>query len=862
MPLPKLLRRCALLLLALPALLPLAAPANPRPIEGAANRITPPESYFGFRLGSDHKLADYHQIIAYFKELDAASDRLQMQNLGQTTEGNDLYVAFISAPENLAQLEHWQRVQARLADPRPLAEREAAGLLAQARCVVLINCSIHATEVGATQMSPELAYDLVTDESPVGREIRQNVITILLPCHNPDGQLLVVEWYRKHLGTPFERADLPRLYHKYAGHDNNRDWFMFTQKETRLTVAKLYNLWHPHVTLDMHQMGGTGARMFVPPYLDPVEPNVDPAQVALVNLLGMHVQGVLTAQGKTGVVSNAIFDAWSPARAYPHYHAGVRLLIETASAALASPVTIKPGELRAGLGYDARQRSWNFPAPWPGGLWRLRDIVEYDLAAAKAALQHAAQHREFWLRSLFEVKRRACQAAGAYVIPHRQFDPQGLLDLLGILQTGLVEIHQAQEDFRAAGVPFAQGDYLVALGQPFGSFARALLATQDYPQILGRDGKLQAPYDVTAHTLPLFLGVEVFAVEQMPNCRRRLAEVTGGVRITGAAEAGLFALDRRNTAAFRAVNALLRQGVPVATVAQEFVAGDRTWPAGTFLVGGGENARMVRDLLRHDALLASPHGNPSTVELYGLTQPPALPRVPLAASRVGLYQSWVANMDEGWTRWVLEDYGFAYTALSNADLLARDLRNSFEVIILPDQKASDLEAGHSPTQMPAEYAGGLGELGIRKLRQFVDDGGTLITFESACELVLNHFWLQVADVTAGLERGKLSAPGALLRVIADSDHPLAYGAPREVAVLFSNGPAFRAQKGRAVLTYPPHGLLLSGWLQGEEYLREQAALVEAPLGAGRVLLFGFRPQFRAQMRATYRFLFNALLRAD
>ncbi|MDZ7275014.1 MAG: M14 family zinc carboxypeptidase [candidate division KSB1 bacterium] len=857
---PKLLRQGALLLLALPALLAFSGPAEVHTGEDTASRVTPPEAYFGFRPGSDYKLADYHQIIAYFQQLDAASDRLQMQNLGKTTAGNDLHVAFISAPHNLAQLEHWQRVQARLADPRSLAEAEASALLAQARAVVLINCSIHATEVGATQMAPELAYDLVTDESPAGHALRENVITILLPCHNPDGQLLVVEWYRKNLGTPFERAELPWLYHKYAGHDNNRDWFMFTQKETRLTVGKLYNVWHPHITLDMHQMGGSGARLFVPPYLDPVEPNVDPAQVALGNLLGMHVQGVLTAQGKTGVVSNAIFDAWSPARAYPHYHAGVRLLTEVASAALASPVTIKPEELRAGPGYDARQRSWNFPAPWPGGVWRLRDIVEYDLAAARAALQHAAQHREFWLRSLYDVKRRTCQAAGAYVIPRQQFDPQGLLDLLDILQTGMVEIEQAQEDFQAGGATFAKGDYLVALGQPFGNFARALLERQEYPRIPGSDGKPRPPYDVTAHTLPLFLGVEVFAVEKMPDCRRTVAEVNRGVHLTGETQAGIFALDRRNTASYRVVNALLRQGVAVSTVTEEFVAGGRTWPAGTFLVERGKATGDMRQVLRSISPLNSAHGNSSIVELHGLVRRPALPHRRVLPNRIGLYRSWVANMDEGWTRWVLEDYGFAYTTLSNADLLAQDLRNSFEVIILPDQKASTLESGHDHSNMPAEYAGGLGELGIRKLRQFVDAGGTLITFASACELVLHHFWLQVTEVTAGVQEGRLNAPGSLLRVIADTDHFLGYGAPRESAVLFLNGPAFRCQKGRAVLTYPPHGLLLSGWLEGEEHLREQAALVEVPLGRGRVILFGFRPLFRGQMRATYRFLFNALLR--
>ncbi len=830
----------------------------------ANNNIPTPESFFGFRPGSDKKLADYHQIVDYFKVLDAASERLQLQNLGKTTEGNDLIVALISSADNLKQLAKWQKLQSRLADPRKIRAAELPELLSAARSVVLINCSIHATEVGATQMAPELAFDLITNESPEGQEILHNVITLLMPCHNPDGQLLVVDWYRKNLGTAFEQADMPWLYHKYVGHDNNRDWFMFTQKETRLTVDKLHNVWHPHITIDMHQMGRNGARLFVPPYLDPVEPNVDPIIVSLLNLLGAHVQGVLTAHGKTGVVSHAIFDAWTPARAYPHYHGGLRFLTEAASAQIASPVRILPEALGGGPGYDARKVSWNFPAPWPGGEWKLRDIVDYDFAAAKTVLQHAARHREFWLRSLFEVQRRACDSNRkpiAYVIPAQQRDPQGLYDLLNIMHTGMVEIHRAGKNFRVQGAPFLSGDYVIRLDQPYGNFAKALLETQEYPQILGSDGRPRTPYDMTAHTLPLYLGVEVFAAQQLPTEDLRLVEtVTLKPRFVGNENSNLIALDRRNTASYRAVNALLRKNIPVYTVSQEFTAAEVVWPAGTFLVEGRSHTETIKEAVKKNDF--DEHDTPLGVEFWGLPQDLKVERSQIRSARIGLYKSWVANMDEGWTRWVLENNGFSYKNLSNAEIRAQDLKNSFEVIILPDQTASHLENGHHPDEMPVEYAGGLGEIGLRKLRQFVEQGGALIAFNAACELLLQHFWLQATDVVAGVERSKFNAPGSLLRVLANPNHPLAYGAQREEVVFFANSPAFRVHRGETVLTYPPRNLLLSGWLQGEDYLRERAALVETPLGKGRVILFGFRPQFRAQTRVTYKFFFNALFVGD
>ncbi len=813
-----------------------------------------PESVLGFRIGAEKKLADYHQMVDYLTKLDAASERMQLDNLGKTTEGNDFMMAIISSPANLRQLDEWRKIQARLADPRGLSEAESAKLLARAKTVVLINCSIHASEVGAAQMSLELAHHLASANSPAVQQILDNVIALLVPAHNPDGQLMIVDWYRKNLNTKYEKAPMPWLYQKYVGHDNNRDWFMFTQAETRITVEKIHNVYHPHITVDMHQMGQNGARLFVPPYTDPIEPNVDPIITSLLSALGTHVQAALTAQGKAGVVSNAIFDAWTPARAYPHYHGGLRFLTEAASADYATSVEIPEEKLQGDDYYNARQSSWNFPKPWPGGKWTLRDIIAYDFAAAMAILEHAGRNREFWLKSILQVQQNAVNWDGrpaAYVIPAKQRDSEGLKDLLEVMRRGMVEVYRATEDFVADGAKFREGDWIIPIRQPYGRFAKALLENQRYPALRDNSGALRQPYDATAHTLPLFLGVEVFAINAAPNLPNTPAKLPAAFNNKFVSSpVSIFALDPANTASYRWLNSILKRGLAAFWAQTPIRDGNQELPAGTILVDGKGRESTLKDIAQG-----------SGVEVQGLQTKPAGAMYRLQSPRVGLYKSWVANMDEGWTRWVLEQYDFAYTTLTDADIRAGDLHHKFEVIILPDQSSRSIEAGHAPDRVPPQYANGLGEIGINQLRTFVEQGGTLVALDAATELPVKNFWMQARDVTNGLPRQKFNAPGSMLRVLADTRHPLAYGAGREEAIFFDNSPAFRLDEGRGVLTYPRANLLLSGWLEGEEQLAGQHALVEVPAGAGRVVLFGFRPQFRGQVRATYKFLFNALFYA-
>jgi hypothetical protein len=673
-------------------------------------------------------------------------------------------------------------------------------------------------------------------------------VLLVLPSHNPDGTDLVTEWYRRQLGTPFEGTSPPVLYHPYTGHDNNRDWYMFTQPETLLTVRHLYHRWHPQIVHDVHQMGPRGARLFVPPYADPWEPNVDGALVAAAGALGSHVASRLTTAGHAGVVTGAIFDAWTPGRAYPHTHGGVRLLSETASARLATPVEVKPEEReRRGSGYDPRTASANFPAPWPGGTWRLGDVVEMQLATSLAILEHAAAHREHWLRTALAVNRRACAVSSpfAFVVPPAQRDPSAVARLVEVLRLGEVEVQRARAPFEAAGRPYEAGALVVRMQQPASGFAKTLLERQRYPDLRESEGvPPKRPYDVTAHTLPLLLGVDVVAVASPFVADLEPVEAPGVPpgRVEG--DAPRLALGHAS-GELVALGRLLEKGVKVRWALEPFVDAERSFAAGTLLVPASAR-RLVEPLASELGFTAR----------AVRAEPRALR---LRRPRVGLYRSWVPCMDEGWTRFVFErEMGVAYEELHDRDVRAGPLRARFDAVVLPDQAPASLLNGHAPGSMPEEYTGGLGSSGVAALRAFVESGGTLVALDSATGFAIDQLQLPVRNVLAGVTPADFFCPGSILAARADTVHPLAHGLAETTPVWFEGSPAFDVDKGSVVLRYEAEDPLLSGWLLGGERLRGKAALVEAPLGKGRVVLFGFRPQYRAQSRVTYAALLNAL----
>ena len=760
-----------------------------------AAAVPSPESFFGQRMGADHLVLDWDRVVSYFQALEKGSDRIRVTELGKSTEGRPLIAAAIAQPETLRSLDRYREIQRRLADPRLTPESDAEKLAAEGKSVVLITCSIHSTELASTETAVEFSYRLLTGDTPRIRAILRNTLFLLVPSLNPDGLDLVTRWYRRTLGTPYEGSLPPELYQKYTGHDNNRDWYMFTQKETQLVIGKLHNFWHPQIVYDVHQQGPYAARIFVPPWMDPIEPNIDAILMQESNMIGTAMASDLTAAGRTGVAIHAMYDFWTPSRHYQAFHGGMRILTESASAKLASPITVKPEQLEQNsLGYNARERSWNFLEPWPGGVWRLRDIVDDQLIAMESCLYQAALHREELLRNFYRIGQRqvARKSPWGFVIPSVQRDPGAARKLLETLAFGQVEIEQTQ-----------QGDNVIRMAQPYSGWAKALLERQHYPDMrLSPAGPPQKPYDTTAHTLPLLMGVRVEAVD--------IPVVSAPGPISMVRSIGLPAADSES---WKAINGI-------------WSAGGAVWR------------------------------NPATGDFADAGRGPEWKQIP--RPRIGLYRSFIPNHDEGWTRWLLEQFGFAYASLANRDVQAGNLRQHYDVIVFPDATADSMENGHRQGSMPPEFTGGLAASGVDALRQFASAGGTLIFLNRACEYATRHLGVAARNVAQGVPNSEYYSPGSLLNVRIDTRHPLALGLPENIAIWSEQSPAWETGES-APARYPESKLLASGWLLGEKYLAGRAALVDARLGAGRVILFGMRPQYRAQSYQTFKIFFNALV---
>ena len=495
------------------------------PAASAQSRQVPtPASVIGFEPGTDKKLPEWQQVVAYFKALDAASPRVQLRVLGKTTLGRPFIAAFISDASNLAGLARVRETQRKLSDPRLTTEAERKALERDGKVVVLVTSSIHSTEVGGILTPLTLAHRLATSEDAEARAIRKNTVVILVPSVNPDGVDIVGSWYKSSLGTAWEGTSPPSLYHYYTGHDNNRDWYAFTQVETQMVIDSLYSVWHPAIVNDIHQQGSDGTRIFIPPYMDPIEPNIDPILAAGVAQMGKSMTWRLTMQGLPGVANNTSYDAWTPARAFQHYHGAIRILTETASARLASPITLSFDSLRAGYNVDPKVTGADYLTLWPGGKWTIGDIVKYQLAASWALLAQAADDRALWLSSYSAVQKNSVagkDAPGrsdwpsAIVIPPQPQRDTAINFALRILQRGQVEIDRASSSFNAGGKMLPSGSYIVRTAQPYGGFAKTLLENQHYPDLHEYPGgPPKRPYDVVAHTLPLLLG---FNVEMVKN---------------------------------------------------------------------------------------------------------------------------------------------------------------------------------------------------------------------------------------------------------------------------------------------------------------------------------------------------------
>ena len=812
--------------------------------------VPTPEEHFGHSMGDDRRLVAWSEVVDYFRILDAGSDALRVEELGRSTEGRPMILATIAAPETLEQIERYREILAKLADPRLISQEEAFDLAQEGKPAVVITCSIHSNEVASTMTAVQFAHDLLTQDSERHRSILANTILLLVPSLNPDGIDKVREWYRRWVGGPYEGAPLTSLYHKYLGHDNNRDWYIFTQQETRLMVEKVHNRWRPQIVYDVHQMGTSGARMFVPPWIDPIDPNIDALITQQVNAFGTAMATDLTAAGKTGVLVNGIYDYYSPARHYQSYHGALRLLSESASARFASPITVAPEQLTTDRrGYVPSTSSWNFLEPWQGGEWRLRDIVDNQLITFESVLYSAALRRTDLLRNFYRIGQRIVDRGRgrAFVVPREQHDLTAAARLLRTLEFGDVEIVRALQDAPVGDRTVREGDFLVQLAQPYGAFANTLLSRQDYPDLREYPGGPPLlPYDATAHTLPLLMGVEAYPVSGQLDLAtevvERVPQLSGGV-----AEVNELMLSPNLGSSWVAVNRLLARGVAV----------HRRLSDGAFLLRAGPDVvPVLAELAEEWGVECVPSGTL------------AAGHPPLALPRVAIYAGHVPIMDEGWTRWLFDRYEMPYETVGNARV-ADGLVGDYDILILPDvapdvlDKGHDREHGEGESIVPPEYRGGLGEAGAAALVDFARAGGTVMAFGRAAAYAADRLGLPVENAVAGLAKQRFFAPGTLVTVEADLSHPLCIGMREREAAWLQSGPVFRVRRRfatevRPVLRFPGRNVLASGWLLGEGHLANRAAVLDVTFGNGRVVLFGIRPQYRGQSNATFKMVFNGL----
>jgi len=843
-----------------------------------AAQVPVPDAHFGFRLGSDRRLATADAIEAYFTQVAAHSDRVSLIDLGPSTEGHRTIAAVISAPENLRALDQIKAANARLSDPRTLEPDEARRLATTQKAIVAIGASIHASEVGANQAASELLYTLVTATDPPTLSVLQNLVIVLIPSLNPDGARLVSDWYSRTRGTQWEGGSMPWLYQKYAGHDINRDAFMMNLAENRNLARFMYSDWHPQVFLTMHQMEDNGPRFFVPPNTDPIDPNSDPLIWRSAALLGGAMALQLQQDRHAGVVTSAKYDYYWPGfeDSAPIGHNTVCLLTEVASVDIASPVNIPATELRAGFkGLTDYRPQINFPDPWPGGRWTLRDIVDYDLSAVRGLLFASSAYREQLVRNFYDMGLHAIEKGReggpfAFIIPPDQADPHSAARLEALLLSGAVEIQRAMEPFRADGEPYPEGTDIIFLTQPYRAYVKTLMERQSYPaRRTSPNGAPERPYDVAGWTLPLQMGATVVTIERRfepPSLTRVTAPAITPGSVWGDRKPSYWVLQGGGNGAALAVNRLVAAGATLSwTTTGLDVTGVHYGP-GSVVVPYSRALEPVMASLSHDLGLRA-DGMKGKL-------PANLQRI--GSARIGVYKPWTASIDEGWTRLVLEQYEFKYASVTDPEMHAGNLRARYDVLVLPNVPGDRLAAGLADDVVPPEYAGGLGDAGIEALRAFVRGGGTLVCLGQSAGLAIGAFGLPVHD-TSRENEDRLFVPGSIVRLTLDPAQPLAFGMPTDTVAFFAfssvytpTEPSGRAQAGsdplataglRTIARYGQSDVLLSGWLEGESLMAGRPAVIEATVGAGRVVLFGFPVQHRAQSLATYRLLFNALFTA-
>jgi hypothetical protein len=844
--------------------------------------LTRPADFFGFEPGSDRNLFSYEQLIEYLQKLDGESDRILLEEIGSSPMGRPMYIAFISSAGNIDRLQEFKKINRELALNPDLGKEELQDMVKEGKVFVLATLSMHSSEVAPSQSAPLIAYDYASTGDPQKEEWLGNVVYMMVPCHNPDGMDMIVENYLKHRGTKYEGASLPAVYHKYVGHDNNRDFVILSQEDTR-AISRIYSqTWYPQVMVEKHQMGSTGPRYFVPPNHDPIAENVPAGVFHWSGVFGQHMATDMTDEGLAGVSQHYMFDDYWPGSTETCIWKNViGFLTEAASAGTASPIYIEPSELSVGgKGLSEYKKSINMLLPWEGGWWRLGDIVQLELSSTNSIIKTASLYREDILKFRNKMCREQVElgkteAPYYYIMPGKQHDPGELVNLVNLLMEHGVELHTLNGQVIIEGKVYSEGDVVIPLAQPFRPFIKEVMETQVYPERhYTPGGELIKPYDIASWSLPLHRHVASREIKvRSKELESKLSPIGGTYDLKdGELNRSVMLLPVNSNESYRAAFLALELGLKVERLKEKIEVSGLSYGAGSFVIhkGSGESA--------WEKLYASLPFQPGEMEDAG-----SLSSGKLELPRIALVETWFHDMDAGWTRFLFDSYHIPFTVLHPGDFATTDLAGKFDVIIFPDTDKEILMSGKQKSgdtyymgSYHPDYVKGIEKEGMEKLMAFSDQGGVVISWGRSARLFEGmlkikrgeeeeEFSLPFRDISPDLTKAGLYIPGSLVRVDLIADHPLTRGMPERIGVFSRGRPVFRTSvpkfdmDRRVIGTYPEKDILISGYASEEDKMGNRAAMIWMEKGKGQFVFFGFGPQFRSSTQASYKLLFNAIL---
>ena len=875
-------------------------------LPASAQTVTSPEQQFGHEIGADYELPNYTAFYEYWQTLASESDRMTVQDIGLTSQGRPQIMAIITAPENRTNLDRYREIASRLAKAEGVSEAEARSLSEEGKAVIWIDGGLHATEVLGAQQLMELVYRMVSQSDPETLRILDDVV--LLAVHaNPDGMELVSDWYMRE-DDPLRRSTsgVPELYNEYAGHDNNRDFYMSELSESTNMNRVMYREWYPQIVYNHHQTGPSGTVMFAPPFRDPPNHNLDPLIITGLDGVGAAMHGRFVREGKGGTTmrSGASYSTWwnGGLRTTPYFKNMIGLLTETIGNPTPIEIPFRP---------DRQLPHGDLPLPVEPGPWHFRQSIEYSQTANFAVLDYASRNRDHLLYSLwrmgmnsiergsqdtwtvlpFEVEAAAERLGGrsgsvqdfenmlrpqdgrdarGFILPSDQADFATATKFVNTLLKNGVDVHQARSAFTVAGTGYQAGSYVVKTDQAFRPHVMDMFEPQQHPNDFAYPGGPPTPpYDNAGWTLAYQMGIEFDRIldgfDGPFEAIEGLATIPAGEVMASASAAG-YAFDHQNNNSFLVLNRLLAQGSDVYWLLEAPAGTDL--PDGAFYIPTGQvDDETLQTLATQTGVsfqaIAAPQGG----------------TLKMRRPRVGLWDQYGGSMPSGWTRMVMEDFGFDFEVVYPPDLTEGNLRDRFDVLVFEDGAIPSPSGGGSefrrtppdPSTIPEDLRGRLGSITadetVPEILEFARAGGTVIAVGSSS--VLGYYaGLPLSDhlVDNGrpLTREQYYTPGSVHSLKLEHVSPLTHGLGARLDVLISHSPLFQLDAGweaqglKRIGWFDTDRPLRSGWAWGQERMQNGTALIEAPLGEGKLFLFSPKITFRAQSHAAFPLLFNGI----